>query len=94
MYCVDLSASNTVVNARLAYGGVAAVPARAVKTEAFLMGKPWQASTITQGAAVLATEFKPLDDFRASANYRQLLIQTLFKKFYAQYPATPQEVTA
>ena len=38
-FTVDLDRQNVVRHARLAYGGVAAMPARAKKTESALLGK-------------------------------------------------------
>jgi xanthine dehydrogenase molybdopterin binding subunit len=70
-----------ITEARLAYGGVAATPARALKTEAALIGKPLAAShEISQ---LLESEFSPLTDLRGTAEYRRVLIRDLFGKFVA-----------
>jgi len=81
-FVVDLDASDTVVAARLAYGGVAATPTRARKTEAFLVGKRWDEATITAAQGVLATELSPIDDHRSSAAYRRDLVVSLLEKFF------------
>ncbi len=70
-----------VTDARLAYGGVAATPARALKTEAALIGTPLAATE--EILALLASEFTPLTDLRGSATYRSSLILSLFQKFIA-----------
>jgi xanthine dehydrogenase large subunit len=81
-FALDLDSAGLVRNARLAYGGVAAMPARAVKTEAALIGKRWTAETVDQAGEILATEFAPISDVRGAAEYRRGLITSLFEKFY------------
>ncbi|MEO7099767.1 MAG: xanthine dehydrogenase molybdopterin binding subunit [Luteolibacter sp.] len=71
----------TVTEARLAYGGVAATPARALRTEAALIGKPLAATSAILD--LLESEFSPLTDLRGSADYRRALIRDLFRKFIA-----------
>ena len=75
------TAAGLVTQARLAYGGVAATPARAHKTEAALIGKPLAATD--EILALLDSEFEPLTDLRATATYRKSLIRDLFRKFIA-----------
>ena len=70
-----------VKEARLAFGGVAATPARALATEAALIGKPLQATA--EILTLLDSEFTPLTDLRGSADYRKELIRGLFLKFLA-----------
>jgi xanthine dehydrogenase molybdopterin binding subunit/xanthine dehydrogenase small subunit len=81
-FTLDLDEGGVVRHARLAYGGVAAMPSRARKTEAALVGKPWCEETVREVLPVLAAEFKPISDLRGSATYRQGLITSLFEKFY------------
>ncbi len=54
-FVVDVDAEGTISHARLAFGGVAATPARAKKTEAFLTGKRWDAATLEGACALLST---------------------------------------
>ena len=63
-------AAGRVGHARIAFGGMAATPARARATEAALIGQPWNETTVEAAIAALATDFTPLDDLRASAAYR------------------------
>ncbi len=72
-------AAGLVTEARLAYGGVAATPARALKTESALIGKPLEATA--EILALLDSEFEPLTDLRGTATYRKSLIRDLFKKY-------------
>ncbi|MBW4522302.1 MAG: xanthine dehydrogenase small subunit [Scytolyngbya sp. HA4215-MV1] len=85
-FCIDLDEQNQIVHARLAYGGVAATPVRAIVVEQWLLGKPWTAETIQQAKSHLKTAFTPLTDLRGSAEYRKLLIANLFEKFFVEYP--------
>jgi xanthine dehydrogenase small subunit len=43
-----------VVDVAIGLGGVAATPVRATATEAALRGRPWDADTVREAAAVLA----------------------------------------
>src|ERR1039458_9353733 len=82
-FTVDLDKQNVVRHARLAYGGVAAMPARAKKTESALLGKVWSEETIEIVLPILRTEFTPISDVRGSADYRSGLVTSLLEKFFA-----------
>src|SRR5256714_1092047 len=81
-FCVALDENGTITKARLAYGGVAALPARAKNTEAALIGKRWSDSTCAEMLPFLEKEFTPISDVRGSAVYRQQLIANLLRKFF------------
>ena len=81
-FTVDLDSGGVVRHARLAYGGVAAMPARARKAEEALLGKRWCEETVEDVLPVLQAEFTPISDVRGSAEYRRALITGLFEKFY------------
>jgi xanthine dehydrogenase molybdopterin binding subunit len=81
-FTVELDADRVVRHARLAYGGVAAMPVRARKTEQALIGQPWCERTVKEVMPVLLGEFTPISDVRGSAEYRRGLITGLFEKFY------------
>lgn len=83
-YTIDLDESDRIVQARLAYGGVAATPIRATDVEAILIGKPWQTNTVQKVKQVLRETFNPLSDLRASAEYRRMLVANLFEKFFEE----------
>ncbi len=69
-------------SARLAYGGVAATPMRAKKTEAALIGlRADDHVAISRAFPILATEAKPIDDVRSGKDFREGLIVSLFDKF-------------
>ncbi|MEO7933012.1 MAG: xanthine dehydrogenase molybdopterin binding subunit [Chthoniobacterales bacterium] len=77
-FSIKLGPTQLVQEARIAFGGVAATPARARKTEAALMGQPLDSLDVMK---VLETEFSPIDDVRGSAAYRNALILGLWHKF-------------
>jgi xanthine dehydrogenase small subunit len=84
-FCIDLDSAKKVVQARLAYGGVAAIPIRAKNVEEMLVGQPWNTVVIQQAKAALKETFTPLSDFRGSAEYRKSLIANLFEKFFVEF---------
>ena len=60
------------------------MPARAVKSEAMLLGKPWNADTVHAGKASLQSEFSPISDMRASQDYRQMMLGQLLWRFWLE----------
>jgi xanthine dehydrogenase small subunit len=83
-FTIDLGEDNRIQHARLAYGGVAAIPARALTVESMLIGKPWNAETARQAKQELKQAFTPLTDLRGSAEYRKILVANLFEKFFVE----------
>ena len=69
---------------RVAFGGVAATPKRAPATESALSGKAWTEATVRAGMAALATDYTPLTDMRASAEYRARTAQNLLYRFFLE----------
>lgn len=61
-------ADGRVSEARVAYGSVGPVPARATAVEARLVGHPLTEANID--AAIAALDIRPLDDVRSTADYR------------------------
>src|ERR1019366_863799 len=86
-FVVDLDSQNVIRHVRLGYGGVAAMPLRARKTEAALLGKAWSKETIQTVLPILQTEFTPISDVRGSAEYRSGLITSLLEKFFTECSA-------
>ncbi|MER6999755.1 FAD binding domain-containing protein [Streptomyces sp. NPDC000410] len=73
-----------VRTARIGLGGVAATPIRALTTEAALEGEPWSAETVEAAARVLRAEGTPMNDHRASAEYRSAMLGQSLLKLYAR----------
>ncbi|WP_088890994.1 xanthine dehydrogenase small subunit [Leptolyngbya ohadii] len=83
-FTIDLDAQDQILHARLAYGGVAATPVRAIAVEQQLIGQPWTRATIQAIKPSLRETFTPLTDLRGSADYRKLLVANLFEKFFTE----------
>ncbi|WP_255391018.1 xanthine dehydrogenase small subunit [Photobacterium atrarenae] len=73
-----------VQDARIAFGGMAAIPKRASHCEASLIGQPWQNDTIRKAMQALSQDFQPLSDFRASQEYRTLTAANMLRRFYIE----------
>lgn len=58
-------------------GAVAPTTIRARQAEDFLTGRPVRAETLAEAARIAAQETSPIDDFRASAQYRRDLVVVL-----------------
>jgi xanthine dehydrogenase small subunit len=71
-----------IAGARIAFGGMAAVPARARQAEAALVGQPWTLAAAQAAAAALARDFMPIGDARASRDYRARVARSLLLRFY------------
>jgi xanthine dehydrogenase small subunit len=82
--CIEV-ADGCVICARIAFGGMAAVAARALATEGSLIGAPWNEASIDAAVAKLAEDFKPLTDMRASSAYRLQTAGNLLRRFYFEH---------
>jgi xanthine dehydrogenase small subunit len=71
-----------VVSARLAFGGMAAMPKRAHRAEAALTGRPLDEAAVAGASAELTREFQPLSDWRGSAEYRTMVGRNLLRRLY------------
>ncbi len=78
-----------VQSIRIAYGGMAGIPARANKAEAILLGQSWNEENVRAAMAALADDFTPLSDMRASAQYRLQAAQNLLFKFWLDKSDAP-----
>jgi xanthine dehydrogenase small subunit len=81
-------ADGSVISARIAFGGMAAVAARALATERALIGAPWNEASIDVAVAKLTEDFKPLTDMRASSAYRLQAAGNLLRRFYFEHGAS------
>ncbi|WP_119418235.1 xanthine dehydrogenase small subunit [Desertibaculum subflavum] len=76
-----------VVEARLAYGGMAATPKRAMAAEACLVGGPFDAAAVDAAVAALPGDLAPIDDMRSTAAYRMAVAGNLLRRFLIAGPA-------
>jgi xanthine dehydrogenase small subunit len=73
-----------VAEVRIAYGGMAGIPARAKATEAALQGQAWTSEVVETACQAMSDDFSPLSDWRASAEYRMLAAQNLLRRFHLE----------
>lgn len=73
-----------IVDVRIACGGMAATPKRAYQVEQGLRQQPWSEATMRQAAADVSLDYQPIDDVRASSQYRIQLVQNLLVKIWAE----------
>jgi xanthine dehydrogenase small subunit len=74
-----------IVTARIAFGGMAAVVARAVRTERALIGASWSEASFVRASACLAQDFTPLSDLRGSGAFRLESARNLLRRFYFEH---------
>jgi CO/xanthine dehydrogenase FAD-binding subunit len=67
-------------DARIGLGAVAPTPMRSTKAEERLKGEAISEKVILEAAKLAAQESKPIDDHRASATYRRMMVQVLVKR--------------
>ncbi len=73
-------ANGAITSARIAFGGMAGVPARAATLEARFTGQRMNDITRSDIDAAIAADFQPLSDQRASAEYRLRVAGSLAHK--------------
>ncbi|MFZ6712766.1 xanthine dehydrogenase small subunit [Undibacterium sp. TC9W] len=73
-----------VRDAYIAFGGMAATSRRAPLAEAALNGQPWNEATVKNAMALLAQDYTPLTDMRASNTYRMQTAQNLLRRFWLE----------
>jgi carbon-monoxide dehydrogenase medium subunit len=69
---------------RIALGAVAPTPLRTMKAETVLKGQKFNDNLIEKAAKAAAAEASPIDDHRASAEYRRDMIEVLVKRAIKQ----------
>ncbi len=72
--------NNTIKDARVTLGAVAATPVRAKKTEEFLKGKKVTDDLLAEAGVMASGECKPISDIRASAEYRRDLVRVFTRR--------------
>jgi xanthine dehydrogenase small subunit len=86
-FAFDIDERGVVRRARIAYGGVAPVPLRAVEAEESIVGARWNESAVHRAQDVLERTLRPISDHRGSAEYRLALAQNLLEKFWWEQQA-------
>lgn len=75
---------DSVAMMRLAFGGMAATPKRALHAEQVAIGKTWNKAAVNDIQLALTQDFTPLSDARASAEYRMSIARNLIERFYLE----------
>jgi xanthine dehydrogenase small subunit len=73
---------------RIAYGGLAATPKRALECEQALLERDWNEASVQTAMAALDRDFSPIADMRASEDYRRKISKNLLYKFYLETSGT------
>jgi carbon-monoxide dehydrogenase medium subunit len=77
---VELDGGDRIGSVAIGLGAVAPTTIRARQAEDFLTGKPVRAETLEEATRIAAQETSPIDDFRASAQYRRDLVVVLTRR--------------
>jgi xanthine dehydrogenase small subunit len=84
----------SITAARIAYGGMAATPKRALATEAALAGaRLGEAPSWENASFALERDFAPISDLRASADYRLETARALLIKALREVSGAPTRNT-
>ena len=73
-----------IKNIKIAYGGMAAIPKRAFYCEKMLLNSSFSEDTILKAQKSLEKDFQPIDDMRASKDYRVEIAKNLLTKCFAE----------
>ena len=73
-----------IKNIKIAYGGMAATPKRAVYCEKILLNSNFSEDIILKAQKILEKDFQPIDDMRASKDYRVEIAKNLLTKCFAE----------
>jgi xanthine dehydrogenase small subunit len=86
-YRLRLDGDSRITAARIAYGGLAAIPKRARHCEQALEGEVLSASLLAAAADALDKDFAPISDMRASDRYRRQVAGNLLQRLYLDIEA-------
>ena len=75
---------NKIKSARIAYGGMSAIPKRAIFCEKIFSDSLITKETIYKAKKALEKDFKPISDMRASGSYRMEVAKNLLEKCCAE----------
>ena len=71
-----------IASADIAFGGMAGVPKRAQHVEQAILGLPWSMESLEASKAAWSKDFAPIDDMRASADYRIKTAHNLLFRYF------------
>ncbi|MFV2038018.1 MAG: FAD binding domain-containing protein, partial [Paracoccaceae bacterium] len=73
-----------VVEAKIAFGGMAGIPKRARAVEAALIGKDWDRASVDAAVGEFSSDFTPMTDMRASADYRLTAARNMLVRYFLE----------
>ncbi len=73
---------NIILKAKIAYGGMSEIPKRASKIEKALTNSVFSEDTFSRAKNLIDADFSPIDDMRASKDYRADVAKNLMMKFF------------
>ena len=73
-----------IKNIKIAYGGMSAIPKRAIYCEKILLNSSITKETIEKAKSALEKDFIPIGDMRASRNYRNVVAKNLLEKCFLE----------
>ena len=73
-----------IKNIKIAYGGMASIPKRAINCEKILINTNISKENIEKAKKNLEKDFKPISDMRASKNYRMEIAKNLLMKCFME----------
>jgi len=73
-----------IKNIKIAYGGMAPTPKRAIHCEKILLNSDFSEEIILKAQICLEKDFQPIDDMRASKKYRMEIAKNLLLKCFAE----------
>ena len=76
--------NNKIKKIRVAYGGMANIPKRAIYCEKILLNSSLSDSTINKAKKSLEKDFRPVTDVRASQKYRMEVAKNLLEKCFLE----------
>ena len=76
--------NNIIVSISIAYGGMAAIPKKALQCEKSLLNKDLSEKNINIAQKFLEKDFSPIDDMRASSQYRMKIAKNLLFKCFQE----------
>ena len=73
---------NKIIKAKIAYGGMSEIPKRAKSIEKKLINSHFSEEIFLKAQGLINHDFSPIDDMRASRNYRIEIAKNLLMKFF------------
>jgi xanthine dehydrogenase small subunit len=82
-FCLTLD-GGIARDVRIACGGMAATTRRAPRAEAAIEGRAWDEAALEQAMRMLAQDYRPLTDMRATGAYRMKAARNLLRRFWLE----------